>query len=84
MSSFTTTDPSLETSAPSVPGSPILGTYKRAPMEFVRGAGVELHVAAGRRVIERRLAHQLQPAGAVGEVQPGDSARQRPVAQVIL
>lgn len=55
MSSFTTTDPSLETSASaasSVPGSPILGTYKRAPMEFVRGAGVELFDSGGKAYLD--------------------------------
>ena len=52
MSSFTTTDRSLETSAPSVPGSPILATYKRAPMEFVRGAGVELFDSAGKAYLD--------------------------------
>ncbi len=32
--------------------SPILGTYKRAPMEFVRGEGVELIDAEGRRYLD--------------------------------
>ena len=52
MSSIMTTDPSLETLAPTVAGSPILGTYKRAPMEFVRGAGVELFDSAGKAYLD--------------------------------
>lgn len=52
MSSIMTTDPSLETPAPIVPGNPILGTYKRAPMEFVRGAGVELFDSAGKAYLD--------------------------------
>src|SRR6266542_1047997 len=53
MSSIMTTDPSLATSAPLVPrSSPILGSYKRAPMEFVRGAGVELFDSAGKAYLD--------------------------------
>jgi acetylornithine/N-succinyldiaminopimelate aminotransferase len=52
MSSIMTTDPSLESPAPLVPSSPILGTYKRAPMEFVRGAGVELFDSDGKAYLD--------------------------------
>jgi predicted acetylornithine/succinylornithine family transaminase len=47
-----TTDPSLEAPAPSVPASPILATYKRAPMEFVRGAGVDLFDSEGKAYLD--------------------------------
>ena len=47
-------------------------------------AGVELHVAAGRRVIERCLTHELEPTGAIGEVEPGDATGQRAVAKIGL
>jgi len=32
--------------------SPILGTYKRAPVEFVRGSGVQLYDAEGRAYLD--------------------------------
>jgi acetylornithine/N-succinyldiaminopimelate aminotransferase len=32
--------------------SPILGTYKRAPVEFVRGSGVHLHDAEGKAYLD--------------------------------
>src|SRR3954469_13178676 len=34
------------------PPTSILGTYKRAPMEFVRGEGVELVDADGKRYLD--------------------------------
>jgi acetylornithine/succinyldiaminopimelate/putrescine aminotransferase len=40
----------FETNAPIT--SSLLGTYKRAPMEFVRGEGVELIDADGRRYLD--------------------------------
>src|SRR6266536_891297 len=32
--------------------SPILGTYKRAPVEFVRGSGVHLYDAEGKAYLD--------------------------------
>jgi len=37
---------------PVVPASAILGTYKRAPVEFVGGRGVYLHDRAGRQYLD--------------------------------
>src|SRR5687767_1724735 len=37
---------------PAAPSSHILGTYERAPMEFVRGEGVELVDAEGKRYLD--------------------------------
>jgi predicted acetylornithine/succinylornithine family transaminase len=39
-------------SSTSIPADPLLATYKRAPMEFVRGEGVELIDAAGKRYLD--------------------------------
>jgi acetylornithine/N-succinyldiaminopimelate aminotransferase len=39
-------------SAPAAPASAILGTYKRAPMELVRGEGVWLWDAEGRKYLD--------------------------------
>lgn len=36
----------------SIPADPLLATYKRAPMEFVRGEGVELIDADGKRYLD--------------------------------
>src|SRR5512133_2879384 len=52
MSTIMTIHPLLETPVPLAPASPILGTYKRAPMEFVRGAGVELFDSAGKAYLD--------------------------------
>jgi predicted acetylornithine/succinylornithine family transaminase len=40
------------TSAPAAAVDAILGTYRRAPMEFVRGAGVELFDADGKAYLD--------------------------------
>src|ERR1700738_2565224 len=40
----------IEASAPT--NASLLGTYKRAPMEFVRGEGVELIDATGKRYLD--------------------------------
>ncbi|HEU4747868.1 MAG TPA: acetylornithine transaminase [Gemmatimonadaceae bacterium] len=47
--SFTVADEAVATHDPA---SQILGTYERAPMEFVRGEGVELIDAEGRRYLD--------------------------------
>ena len=39
-------------SSVSIPADPLLATYKRAPMEFVRGEGVELIDADGKRYLD--------------------------------
>jgi predicted acetylornithine/succinylornithine family transaminase len=39
-------------SSTSIPAYPLLPTYKRAPMEFVRGEGVELIDADGKRYLD--------------------------------
>lgn len=39
-------------SATSAEAAPLLGTYKRAPMEFVRGEGVELIDSDGKRYLD--------------------------------
>lgn len=39
-------------SSTSMPADPLLATYKRAPMEFVRGEGVELIDADGKRYLD--------------------------------
>ena len=39
-------------SSTSIPADPLLATYKRAPMEFVRGEGVELIDADGKRYLD--------------------------------
>jgi predicted acetylornithine/succinylornithine family transaminase len=39
-------------SSTSIPADPLLATYKRAPMEFVRGEGVELVDADGKRYLD--------------------------------
>src|SRR5947209_3153573 len=39
-------------SSMSIPADPLLATYKRAPMEFVRGEGVELIDAEGKRYLD--------------------------------
>ncbi|MFL5481575.1 MAG: aspartate aminotransferase family protein [Gemmatimonadaceae bacterium] len=39
-------------SSTSIPADPFLATYKRAPMEFVRGEGVELVDADGKRYLD--------------------------------
>lgn len=36
----------------SIPADPLLATYKRAPMEFVRGEGMELIDAEGKRYLD--------------------------------
>ncbi len=41
-----------EESTTSMAGDPLLATYKRAPMEFVRGEGVELIDADGKRYLD--------------------------------
>src|SRR5688500_12052981 len=38
--------------AVSAPGDALLGVYRRAPMEFVRGAGVELFDADGKPYLD--------------------------------
>ena len=38
--------------APALFDSPILGTYKRAPVEFVRGSGVHLYDAEGKSYLD--------------------------------
>src|SRR6202030_3531017 len=40
----------IEASAPT--NTSLLGTYKRAPMEFVKGEGVELIDASGKRYLD--------------------------------
>ena len=56
-----TTDPTAQTGAHSAPGAPtpstslesaILGTYKRAPIELVRGSGVYLYDAEGKSYLD--------------------------------
>src|SRR5215207_10595885 len=53
-----TTDTSAHTGAPAAPStqasleSAILGTYKRAPVELVRGSGVYLYDAEGRGYLD--------------------------------
>ncbi|HXG72687.1 MAG TPA: acetylornithine/succinylornithine family transaminase [Gemmatimonadaceae bacterium] len=42
----------LVSAEPSAADSAILGTYKRAPIEFVRGEGVELIDSAGKRYLD--------------------------------
>jgi acetylornithine/N-succinyldiaminopimelate aminotransferase len=39
-------------SSATIPADPLLATYKRAPMEFVRGEGVELIDADGKRYLD--------------------------------
>ena len=46
------TTPSAATSMPVSAESSILGTYKRAPVEFVRGSGVHLYDADGRGYLD--------------------------------
>lgn len=41
-----------EMASTSIPADPLLATYKRAPMEFVRGEGVELIDADGKRYLD--------------------------------
>lgn len=52
MSSVTTTSAPRDEGLASGPAPPILGTYKRAPMQFVRGAGVELFDADGKAYLD--------------------------------
>src|ERR1700730_12352132 len=40
------------TEAPAPTNTSLLGTYKRAPMEFVRGEGVELIDSDGKRYLD--------------------------------
>ena len=40
------------TEAPASTNTSLLGTYKRAPMEFVKGEGVELIDANGKRYLD--------------------------------
>jgi acetylornithine/N-succinyldiaminopimelate aminotransferase len=53
-----TTDPSAQTGASGAPSAPaslesaILGTYKRAPIELVRGSGVYLYDAEGKSYLD--------------------------------
>ena len=53
-----TTDPSAQNVAPAAPSGPasldsaILGTYKRAPIELVRGSGVYLYDAEGKSYLD--------------------------------
>ena len=52
MSSMTMpTDSEVVTASPAI-ATAILGTYKRAPMEFVKGEGVELIDAEGKRYLD--------------------------------
>ncbi|HEX5437779.1 MAG TPA: acetylornithine transaminase [Gemmatimonadaceae bacterium] len=44
--------PSANDAAPAAAPSPLLGVYHRAPVEFVRGAGVELFDAAGKAYLD--------------------------------
>jgi len=46
----TTTSTNATTAAPAV--TPILGTYKRAPMELVRGEGVHLYDSTGKAYLD--------------------------------
>jgi acetylornithine/N-succinyldiaminopimelate aminotransferase len=54
----TMTDTSVSQAAPSDSGSevgttaPVLGTYKRAPMTFVQGSGVELTDTSGKKYLD--------------------------------
>ncbi|MEP6904432.1 MAG: acetylornithine transaminase [Gemmatimonadales bacterium] len=50
MSTLTETTAPLEN--PVAAELPLLGTYKRAPMQFVRGSGVELFDAAGKAYLD--------------------------------
>jgi predicted acetylornithine/succinylornithine family transaminase len=53
-----TTDPSTQNGTPAAPSGPasldsaILGTYKRAPIELVRGSGVYLYDAEGKSYLD--------------------------------
>lgn len=52
MSSMTTSDMTSENPAVTGSDTSILGTYKRAPMKFVRGAGVELFDTDGKAYLD--------------------------------
>jgi acetylornithine/N-succinyldiaminopimelate aminotransferase len=52
MSSMTMPTDSEAVTIAAAPATAILGTYKRAPMEFVRGEGVELIDAEGKRYLD--------------------------------
>ena len=51
----------IESSAPA--NTSLLGTYKRAPMELVRGEGVELIDADGKRYLDFASGIAVNPLG---------------------
>lgn len=77
MSSITTTD--ATSGSPTVIGSnaSILGTYKRAPMKFVRGAGVELFDEDGKAYLD------LASGIAVNALGYGDVGIRRAIGDVL-
>lgn len=52
MNAVTSTGAPPDTAPTMSAGASILGTYKRAPMEFVRGSGVELFDAGGKAYLD--------------------------------
>jgi acetylornithine/N-succinyldiaminopimelate aminotransferase len=59
-------------SSMSIPADPLLATYKRAPMEFVRGEGVELIDAEGKRYLDFASGIAVN---ALGYADPGIAAK---------